>query len=116
MESILSKITFNKNGDICIIQLFGHLNDTLEANLALGVKKHLSEGCRKFVFDFTSVDMLDSPAIAALLDTTETVVNEEKGKISFAGLNSLCRKVLEMVGFYMYADVHESVQDAIDKI
>lgn len=116
MERALSKIRFEKNDDICKIQLFGYLNETLEAELVPGIERHLSEGYEKYVFDFSAVNMLDSPAIAVLLDITEMIVSKDKGKVSFAGLNSLCKKVLEMVGFYMYADVHETVQDAMDKI
>ncbi len=99
--------------NIWIIEFSGFLTTGLTDVLAPEVGKGLSEGCRFFLFDFSGVTMLESPAVAALLTMTEKIVDESEGELAFCCLNDMTAKVLEMVGVFLYAGRFNTAEEAV---
>ncbi len=99
--------------NIWIIEFAGFLTTGLTEVLAPEVDKGIAEGCRFFLFDFSGVTMLESPAVAALLTMTEKIVDEREGELAFCCLNEMAAKVLEMVGVFLYAGRFITAEEAI---
>ena len=107
-------LEFSKSANIQIVGFSGFLTTGLTESLTPEVVKSLADGCRLFLFDFSGVTMLESPAVAVLLTMTEKIVDEHQGELAFCGLNEMASKVLEMVGVFLYAGRFKDRADAID--
>ena len=107
-------LEFHQSGKIQIVGFTGFLTTGLTEVLTPAVVKGLEDGCRRFLFDFSGVTMLESPAVAVLLTVTEKIVDEHQGDLAFCGLNDMAAKVLEMVGVFLYAGCFKTSEDAIE--
>lgn len=111
-----NQVEITMQGAICVASFSGHLSYELSDNLLPLIDQKLEEGSRSFLFDFSAVPMLDSPAIAAMLQSAEKVVDDHEGGLAFCGLNEICSKVLEMVGVFLYASRFDNLETAIKEM
>lgn len=115
-----SKENFSINnqtkGDVTIISLKGALVEEAGVALASEVSKKLSEGCKRFIFDFGYSLMISSPTVATVLDLAEQIVDVNGGKLILSSLTELNLKVFEMVGIFLYAEACSTLQEAEIKV
>ncbi len=102
---MIQKFSFNprKEGDFIILGVGGYLENTGGSLLKNYVEKCLQEGSLRFIFDFSSIELISSPGVAALLDIGSKVVDDFDGRICVFGLDSHHLAVLEMSGFFFLA-------------
>lgn len=113
MDNKRFTLNFRTIDKVQIVEFSGYLTNGLSEALGPAVEKRLAEGCRDFLFDFSGVTMLESPAVAGILTMTEKIVDDNQGYLAFANLNEMAAKVLEMVGVFLYAGKFDNEADAI---
>ena len=89
--------------DIIIISLSGYLEKEGGGRLKECINGALQEGVRKVIFDFHSIELINSPGMAALLEIGGRVVEEMEGKIVVFGLDAHHQAVLELSTFFWLA-------------
>lgn len=92
--------TSETSGDIEIMRLKGYLEDTGGTAFKEHVDNTLAEGRVNFAFDFSAVELISSPGVAALLDISTVIVDDYAGQIVCWGLDQHHSTVLEMSGFF----------------
>ncbi|MFZ5953405.1 MAG: hypothetical protein ACOYXC_22065 [Candidatus Rifleibacteriota bacterium] len=90
-------------GEIEFLRLKGYLEDTGGSSLKSHVEKTLSQGRCDFAFDFTKIELISSPGVAALLDISTVIVDDYAGQVACWGLDNHHSTVLEMSGFFFLA-------------
>lgn len=111
-----NQVEMSMRDGICVASFSGHLSFELSDKLLPLIDQKLEEGARSFLFDYSGVSMLDSPAIAAMLRSAEKIVDDNEGCLAFSGLNEVCSKVLEMVGVFLYANRFDSLETALKEV
>lgn len=96
----------------CMVSLKGVLDNQFALELLTFIDSLIEKGCKEFVFDFSQADILESPAVASILTVTEKIVDDCQGHLVFCCLGTMHRKVLEMVGVFLYASCCETVAEA----
>ncbi|MBF0547793.1 MAG: hypothetical protein HQM08_25370 [Candidatus Riflebacteria bacterium] len=80
------------------------------------VKKGLGEGYTDFLIDFGGTKAISSPAVAAILNSTEEIVDVHSGRVVLTGLTELNVKVFEMVGILLFAEIAPSAEEAEESL
>ncbi len=113
MENKDFALSFKVVSKIFVVEFSGYLASGMAEKLLPQIDWRLAQGCRNFIFDFAGVTMLESAAVATILTTTENIVDNNAGYLAFSNLNEVSRKVLEMVGVFLYAGCFEKTEEAI---
>lgn len=114
MEKQRFSLEFRRSGSLQVVSFSGFLTNGLTEVLLPEIEKGLANGTLKYLFDFSGVTMLESPAVAVLLTVTEKIVDEYNGELSFCSLNEMAGKVLEMVGVFLYAGRYDTEAEATE--
>lgn len=85
-------------GTAYVLRSSGYLDENGGAILQKAVEDALPKGFRQFVLDFTHSPVINSQGIARLIEISEILVDEKKGKLAYIGLNDLTMNVFKMVG------------------
>ena len=107
-------LDFNRSGSVQVVSFSGFLTTGLAQVLTPAVEKSLEEGVVNYLFDFTGVTMLESPAVAVLLTVTEKIVDEHAGELALWHERNMAK--LEMVGVFLYAGRFDSRAEAIQEM
>lgn len=113
MENKEFALSFKVVSKIFVVEFSGYLSAGVTNELLPQIEWRLAQGCRNFIFDFAGVTMLESAAVAALLSTTEKIVDDSAGYLAFSNLNDVSQRVLEMVGVFLYAGRFNNTEEAI---
>jgi hypothetical protein len=73
----------------------------------------LSAGLVDFAFDFSEIELISSPGVAALLDVSTMIIDDHAGQIACWGLDKHHSTVLEMSGFFFLANPVADEAEAI---
>lgn len=103
-----------RNGDKEILRLKGYLEDQGGVSLKAHIEEVLSQGIVNFAFDFSQIELISSPGVAALLDVSTVIVDDYAGQIVCWGLDNHHSTVLEMSGFFFMAHQASSEQESLD--
>lgn len=85
-------------GTAFVIRSSGYLDENGGATMRKAVEDAFPKGFRNFVLNFTNSPVINSQGIAQLIEITEIVVDEKKGRLAYVGLNDLTMNVFKMVG------------------
>lgn len=109
------QFSFNSEtrGQIEIMRLKGYLEDTGGTTLKAHVQKCLDAGLSRFALDFSTIELISSPGVAALLDISGMVVDDFAGQIAVWGLDKHHSVVLEMSGLFFMAQQVGSETEAM---
>lgn len=86
--------------NIEILRLKGYLEDSGGSVLKSHVDEVLAGGRADFALDFTGIELISSPGVAALLDLSTMIVDDYAGQVACWGLDKHHSTVLEMSGFF----------------
>ena len=89
----------------------GHDDDPLRAQF----KSWVADGERKFVMDFTGVDLLNSVGLGSLVGYYTTLAREG-GRVALASMSERHRRAAYVARILDLFDEFESVDDAIAKM
>ena len=91
-----------------------------DAEIGQGVTAHvediLQRGGTRLIIDLTTCAIVNSSGVAALLDLACKVVQDFRGCLFLAGLDTLKRTVLDIGGVLMFAQEVKTPQDALVEI
>lgn len=99
--------------DIEILRLNGYLEDTGGTNLKSHIDEVLGAGRSNFAMDFSGIELISSPGVAALLDVSTVIVDDYAGQIVCWGLDKHHSTVLEMSGFFFMVNQVAGESDGI---
>jgi anti-anti-sigma factor len=85
-------------GNVCIVRSQGYLDENGGAAIRKAVEEGFPRGVVNFVLNFAGSPVINSQGIAQLIEMTEIVIDEKKGKLGYVGLNELTHGVFKMVG------------------
>lgn len=77
------------------------------------MQKCLDAGICRFALDFSTIELISSPGVAALLDISGMVVDDFAGMIAAWGLGKHHSVVLEMSGLFFMAQQVGSESEAM---
>ncbi len=103
-------------GQIEVLRFKGYLEDTGGTTLKAHVQKCLDSGISRFAFDFSSIELISSPGVAALLDISGMVVDDFAGQIAVWGLDKHHSVVLEMSGLFFMAQQVANESEAMTEL
>ncbi len=98
-------------GSYELVQLKGYLEDSGGSALKNHFQSRLDAGISQFALDFSAIELISSPGVAALLDISGMIVDDFAGQIAAWGLDQHHSAVLEMSGFFFMA---HQVNDAAE--
>lgn len=96
-----------------IVRLKGYLEDSGGTSFKSHIDEVLASGRSDFALDFTGIELISSPGVAALLDVSTTVVDDYAGQIVCWGLDKHHSTVLEMSGFFFMVNQVADESDGI---
>lgn len=103
-------LTVESKGHYELLGLKGYLEDTGGNSLKEHVNSSLHAGISMYAMDFSAIELISSPGVAALLDVCGSVVDDFAGQIAVWGLDKHHSAVLEMSGFFFMA--HQVADEA----
>lgn len=103
-------LAVESRGQYELLLLKGYLEDSAGICLKEHVNKSLDAGISLFAMDFSGIELISSPGVAALLDVAGSVVDDFAGSIAVWGLDKHHSTVLEMSGFFFMA--HQVADEA----
>lgn len=101
---------------IAIVRLKGYLEDSGGTKLKSHIEDQLAAGFTLFAFDFTDTTLISSPGVAALLDVSAIVVDDNAGQVAVWGFDKHHSTVMEMSGFFFIAEQMQSEEEAINHL
>jgi len=112
---MVQKFTFRqrREGDVLVLSVQGYLEGTGGATLKNDVELSLQQGVIRYVIDFSGIELISSPGVAALLDTASRVIDDHDGRLAVFGLDKHHSVVLEMSGFFFLASEKPDAASAL---
>ncbi|OQA09664.1 MAG: hypothetical protein BWY66_00464 [bacterium ADurb.Bin374] len=92
--------TGEARGTVFVVRSTGYLDENAGMSMRKAVEEAFPKGFRNFVLNFEGSPVINSQGIAQLIEITEIVVDEKKGKLAYTGLNDLTMNVFKMVGLF----------------
>lgn len=80
--------------------------------LSAAVKQGLAEGVRKFLFDFSEVEFIDSLGVGQVVFSYR-LITEAGGRLIVCGLHPRVQTVLRMANLHLVLDIREKSAGAI---
>jgi len=68
------------------------------------------------MLNFMGSPVINSQGIAQLIELTEIIIDEKKGKVAFVGLNELTLSVFRMVGLLKMGTAYPDENSAIENL
>lgn len=100
-------------GDIRLLRLKGYLEDSGSVTLKSYIQECLDANISLFAFDFTKIELISSPGVAALLDVGGIVVDDFAGNIAAWGVDKHHSAILEMSGLFFLLNQVANEEEAI---
>ncbi len=98
-----------------VIDLIGNVTGNAEEVINQAYQGISSDGERNIVFNFRHKDYINSAGIAILIGIV-TEARKRDQKLLMTGLSAHFQKIFRMVGLTKYADLHPSVNEALDAL
>lgn len=107
METFVSEI----DGDLLVLKADGGLNTTTAGQLSQSVAKLVEGGIRRIVVDCSSLEIISSLGLGALL-MLHTRMKRVGGEVKLAGLCSACVQVVHMTRLDRVLECYTDVSQA----
>ena len=85
--------------------------DFLQSELVVALERALGAGIRRFVLDFSRVNLIASPTLTTLY-RLERTLRSRGGQAVIAGLNPLPTRILALTGFNHLFDSYQDLEHA----
>ncbi len=92
------KVAEEKQGDIWIFKLQGHLDTPSSTELEKHIFNHIHQGERQILLDFCSVASMSSAGMRMILSVAKKLKTFEKGKLVLASVSPSVLDLLKMAG------------------
>jgi len=110
-----NEITFQTQGAVTLMDIKGDVTTDSDPILKDAYQKVNDQGSSKILLKFDENAYINSGGIAVLIQLlAETKRNNQQ--IGIAGLSDHFKKIFNMVGITRFANVHDSVEEAIKSL
>lgn len=99
------EVILTTHGQVVVADIRGYFNDEAGRRLQEGLKPLLKKGANRILLDFSLCEIINSPGVAALLETAVEVIEDHRGKMVLCGLQETSQDILKMAGMFIYATV-----------
>jgi anti-anti-sigma factor len=115
MQLHTNEISFEHHGTITLLDIKGDITSFSEPFLSKAYKKAVDQGASHILLKFDPDAYINSGGIAVLIEIlSQTRENDQI--IGIAGVSRHYKKILTMVGITKFASIHETVENAIQKM
>ncbi len=115
MQLHTNEISFEYHGAITILDIKGDITSFSEPFLTKAYANTLEQGASHILLKFDPEAYINSGGIAVLIQILSQT-QENKQKIGIAGVSRHYKKILTMVGLTKFASLHDTVENAIQKM
>ncbi|MBF0406322.1 MAG: hypothetical protein HQM10_03130 [Candidatus Riflebacteria bacterium] len=109
-------VEVKKTENVQVVLVTGYFSEDAGKRLFSLVSDLLLKKNLSFVIDFTNCNLINSPGVVALMNTTLKIVDDYKGKLCLIGVDDLKLTVFKMAGIFPLADQADSIEEAILKL
>lgn len=100
--------------DVTVFRISGYFNALTGEKLNTILDEIALKGKTRYVLDFSSCPLINSPGVACLLDLTMKIIEDFRGKLVITGVDQMKLTVMRMVNIVpKYARTTETLADAI---
>ena len=110
-----NEILFERHGDITLLDIRGDITSFSEPFLTEAYDKAVNQGVSHILLKFDNEAYINSGGIAVLIKILSQT-RQNKQIIGIAGVSRHYKKILSMVGITKFASIHETVENAIQKM
>ena len=96
-----------------LFRLQGYIEQNAGDKIKERYEFYRQAGHTVFVLDFSSVELMSSPGLAAILEITSRLVEDDDGDLAAFGFDKQTHIVLEMSSFFYLAKEAKSLEDAL---
>ena len=112
MQLHTNEITFEHHGAVTLLDIQGDITSFSEPFLNEAYQNANDQGAGKILLKIGSDAYINSGGIAVLIEIlSQTKQNNQK--IGIAGVSNHYKKILGMVGIAKFAEIHDTVESAI---
>ena len=103
-----------QNGKVCIVIFPPTLGEKLYDSLPELIDKQIADNKKCFIFDFKFTHIIQSPAVACILECAEEISGAPDKSLVVCGLSEMNEKIFEMVGLFLYGNCCQNEDQAIN--
>ena len=108
-----NEIKFEHHGDVTLFDIRGDITSFSESFMNEAYQSASDQGARKILLKIGKDTYINSGGIAILI-TLLAQSQRNNQLIGIAGVSNHYKKILGMVGITKFADIHDSVESALD--
>ncbi|MEW6027173.1 MAG: STAS domain-containing protein [Planctomycetota bacterium] len=104
--------TMKMHDDITIIGLEGILDNNTENEFGDAIKKIQDDGCHRFVFDLSRLNIITSSGIGAFIKIANSC-RENYGNVVIVQPQPSVKEALQIFGLFNFIQLADNVNDAV---
>ncbi len=114
----MNEFTFEKIvvSDALILRAAGYFNEPAGQTLRVAVKESLASGIRRIILNLEKTSVINSPGITQILEMTEEILADPKGRFGLVGVSQLYQEVFMVVGIIGQATVFADEKAAVEQL
>ena len=113
MQQHTNEINFEQHGGITLFNIHGDLTSFSEPFLSEAYQSANTQGAEKILLKIDEGAYINSGGIAALIQILAQGKRNNQ-HIGITGVSSHFKKIFGMVGITRFADIHETVENALE--
>ena len=115
MQQYTNEINLEQRGAITLLEIQGDLTSFSEPFLSEAYQNANSQGAEKILLKIDKEAYINSGGIAALIQILAQGKRNNQN-IGITGVSDHFKKIFGMVGITRFADIHETVENALDEM
>ena len=115
MQQTTNQINLEQRGPITLFNIRGDLTSFSEPYLSEAYQSASTQGAGKILLKIDKEAYINSGGIAALIQIL-ALSKRNNQHIGITGVSDHFKKIFAMVGITRFADIHESVENALEKM
>jgi anti-anti-sigma factor len=108
-----NEIKFEHHGDVTLFDIRGDITSFSEPFINDAYRSANDQGAHKILLKINKDTYINSGGIAILINLL-SLSQKNKQVIGIAGVSNHYKKILSMVGITKFAEIHDSVESALD--
>jgi len=99
-------------GGVLVLILNGYVDKKAADTIKDSISARVKTGSRRFVLDFAMAPLVNSSALAELIDLVSQCITDTSLRYVFCGLSQACRFSFNTVGIFLYVKDTQTRLDA----
>ncbi len=114
----MNEFTFEKIvvNDAMVLRAIGYFNEPAGQSLRAAVKESLANGIHRVILNLEKTSVINSPGITQILEMTEEVLADPKGRFGLVGVSQLYQEVFMVVGIIGQATIFADEKSALEQL